>query len=260
MKVTVRLTSNAAVEPRIQGTILNGCGEIKRETKIVHKVHKGNGRMKRRANAASILWSALMLLHAAVIVASRSHDHSSHHHRQEVTKCGTESPNPVLAALDVARVNLFKKKKKQEGRIAQAESCDELCKQCIEIEVYIHFMQFAGQDFGLDYDFIPHPRDAVQLLVDFGDTSLTVDDWTSVDDMLLLVDEQVVMLNKYYANTPFFFKHMERDNPSVTVNSDWARYAQEDAFNMSAALYRGDTRTLNLFFGASVDSREGAER
>jgi hypothetical protein len=246
-----RITNAAVERPIQQGTMLNGPVQSER-AKIVHKE---SGRTSRRTVTSSILYSALTLLQAAVIVAS--HNHNSHHHDQEVTICGTEPPDPVLAALDVARVNLFKQKK--GGRIAQAESCDELCKQCIEIEMYIHFLQFAGQDFGLDYDFMPHPREAVQLLVDFGDTSLTEDDWTSVDDMLLLMDEQVVILNKYFADTPFFFTHMERDDPSVTVNTDWARYAQEEAFDMSAALYRGDRRTLNLYFGAAVDSRAGAE-
>jgi hypothetical protein len=219
---------------------------------------------------ASVLLIVLSLLHIAVIVVSHDHDHDHHHphhhhhhdrHAKEetVTKCGTESPNKALVALDGARGNLLKTKKKHGVRRSQAESCEDVCKKCIEIPVYVHFMQFAGEDFGLDFDFIPHPSGNVMLLVDFNDTSLTADDFTSVEDMLLLVDEQITMMNQYYANTPFFFTQMERDNTSITVNSDWARYAQDDAFAMSEALNRGSLNTLNLYFGGGVDSREGAE-
>lgn len=198
---------------------------------------------------------------AAILVSG--HDHHHRHDGEIVIKkaCGTESPNKALAALDVARGNLLKKKKKQnhDGRRAQAESCEELCKQCIEIEVYVHFMEAAGQDFGLDFDFIPHPTEALELLVNFGNTSVTANDFTSVEDMTVLVDEQMVMMNQYYADTPFFFTLMEPDDPSITVNTDWARYAQDFAFDMSQELNKGNLRTLNLYFGGGVDSREGAE-
>jgi hypothetical protein len=208
---------------------------------------------------ASIFLNVLSLFQMAFVVISHDHHHQHHHrHATEentVTKCGTESPSKALAALDGARGNLFKQKK-QGARRSQAESCEDLCKQCIEIAVYVHLLQFAGQDFGLDFDFIPHPTNAVDVVVS-NLTAMTADDFTSIEEMLVLVDDQITMMNEYYANTPFFFTQM--DSPSVTVNTDWARYAQDDAFDMSEALSRGNLSTLNLYLGAGVDSRESAE-
>jgi hypothetical protein len=191
---------------------------------------------------ASIFLNVFMLLQMAVIVASHNH-----YHGDEVMKCGTKSPNTTMVALDIARGNLFKKK---HGRRAQAQSCEDLCEKCIEIQVYIHFMQFAGQDVGLDFDFIPHPTLNVVNLWLYNDTSLTVDDFTSVEDMLDLVDKQIDVMNEKYADTPFFFTHMERDNPSVTVNTEWAINAPVS--NMSQALGKGNLSTLNLYFGFTV--------
>jgi Pregnancy-associated plasma protein-A len=223
---------------------------------------------------ATMFLNALSLLHilAVVVVSGHNHNHNHHPHDHDhtgdgiITECGTEPPSKVQAALDIARGDLFKNKKHGRSRRAQAESCQDLCKQCIEIEVYVHFMQFAGQDFGLDFDFIPHPTSSVERLLLYFEWGCDVsdfvpDDFTSIEYMRERVDDQIAILNKYYANTPFFFTQMERDSQaSVTTNTDWARYAFDEwEGNMTQTLYRGDLRTLNIYFGYTVDSREDVD-
>ena len=178
-----------------------------------------------------------MFLYMVVIV--RSHNH---HHDKEIKECGTVAPSRAMAAWDIARGDLFKKK---HGRRDQAQSCADLCKQCIEIEVAVHYLLFAGKDFNLDFDFIPHPTATADYVIESNDTSLTAGNFTSIEDMALLAKKQIDLMNEKYADTPFYFTHMERD--TVTVNTDWARYARVYSFDMWAALSTRDLLTLNLY-------------
>lgn len=160
--------------------------------------------------------------------------------------CGTQNPDMAFAALDAARVSLLKAK---HGRRAQLQTCDELCTACIEVPVYFHLLLFDGEDF----DFIPHPSAAVQQYLD-GET-VSEDDFSSVEDLNEIIDAQVQVLNEQYANTPFFFTLQDPGNPSLAVNTDWARYAFDERFDISAALAKGELTTLNVFLGYSVEGR-----
>jgi hypothetical protein len=171
-----------------------------------------------------------------------------------ITSCGTQSPDKAFATLDRARMNLIKETK--HGRRTQIKTCDELCKGCIEVQTYFHLLLFKGDD-GID-DFIPHPTTAVELYL-ADNTTLTSENFTSVDAMLGVIDAQIDVLNEHFADTPFYFTLMNPGAPSVTANTNWSRFAWDEQFAIGAALHTGNLATLNLYVGYSVEGREAAE-
>eukprot|EP00522_Entomoneis_paludosa_P003338 CAMPEP_0172471002 /NCGR_PEP_ID=MMETSP1065-20121228/67592_1 /TAXON_ID=265537 /ORGANISM="Amphiprora paludosa, Strain CCMP125" /LENGTH=1120 /DNA_ID=CAMNT_0013229085 /DNA_START=20 /DNA_END=3383 /DNA_ORIENTATION=+ len=194
----------------------------------------------------------------------QEHDHQdhSHHHHGHVhkTPCKTQSPP---ASVVFANEAVLQGRKRRRERRTQVETCDSLCNQCIDIGVYVHFMELFDDDFGA---FIPHPTFNVQIYDNPGPAnppgSLTADDFTSVEDMLLLVDDQITYLNNKFAPTPFRFTLLEPDSPSRTSSQEsWTRFAFDNYEEMSAALHRGGTTDLNLYlmYGAGEDLGDGSD-
>jgi hypothetical protein len=112
---------------------------------------------------------------------------------------------------------------------------------------------------GADGFVLPHPTGAVPASYPLSSSIVIaadqVGDFTTVDDLMSMIDRQMEILNESYANTPFRFKHMNRDDPSVATNTDWTYYADDYRQEMSRALGRGDLKTLNVYLAFGVSGR-----
>lgn len=164
-------------------------------------------------------------------------------------KCGTLPPDPVTAGMEELRLRHLKDNHSGRRKL-QYESCHELCKACIEIPVAFHLTGVADVD-GIPR--IPHPT-FVAVEYFFGDpASITPSAWTTFDELTTMIDEQMIVLNDSFADTPFYFT-LQSVGPDVAANNDWTSFPADYGQDMSAALGVPDLTVLNVFLCYSAQS------
>jgi hypothetical protein len=129
-------------------------------------------------------------------------------------------------------------------RRMQAVSCENLCVQCINIPTYWHFLavDFEGATV------LPHPTEVfAEYQANGTTTGITAQNFTSVEEYIGLVEENMELLNDAFSKTPFKFTYANRDKPSVYMNETWSfdsiTYQQE----IGSKLGVGALDTLNVY-------------
>lgn len=102
-----------------------------------------------------------------------------------------------------------------------------------------------GIDGGNGNTILPHPTDAADRYFLFGDTTLTEDDFTSLEDLFPLIDEQMVILNDSFSETPFYFTLV--NEYQLYPEEDWTRYPGTYGNQISEELGVSDLTALNVF-------------
>jgi len=182
------------------------------------------------------------------------HDHGSHGSSGGEHRCRSFAPPRDVAFPKEA---MLESRKNRQERRTQAITCDQLCVQCIDIGVYVHFLALQDSVIGT---FIPHPTSAVKSYDRNPPGSVSASSFTSVSGMLQLITDQFTYLNDKFNNTPFRFVHLEPDSPSITTSDErWTRTPFSYAPDISAALHRGTSANMNLYmsYGAGEDDNDG---
>ena len=110
------------------------------------------------------LWFVIAMLRLGKVESHADifHDHDHHHHHGDDNDdfCGFQVPSVQQEIFHQLRVDAFQTMTDgthERRRNLQTKSCDELCNQCIEIEVYLHLIA-TNLGFG---PVLPHPPSAV---------------------------------------------------------------------------------------------------
>ena len=172
--------------------------------------------------------------------------------------CRTSVPGYSERRLDQARMQLLPKmraikqqkntslQKSHRSLVSGSQSCEELCRQCIEIETYFHLFTIPVSGGGF---VVPHPT---SIAYSFSTVSAN---FTTIEEVNLMIDRQMIVLNDAYSMTPFRFKLINRNNASVSTNVKYTNFAQDYHREMSAEYGVGNLDTLNVFLSFSVKSR-----
>lgn len=151
--------------------------------------------------------------------------------------------------------------KNQEERRLLVASCEELCKQCIEIDVYFHLSGYrVDKNNASSAWMIPHPTDEFRRYRD--QLRNRTDNrvfpevepgrFSSVADIYPLIEANMELLNNLYANTPFRFRWVNNDPSTATVGiqNNFAFFYAGNSHrsnDYAAAMHQGDSRTLNVY-------------
>lgn len=165
--------------------------------------------------------------------------------------CGTHDPNPVELSIDEVRLKRFKAFNHHEGqRNLQYKSCDELCTKCIEIPVAFHLTGVLDRD---SIPRIPHPTKYVaKPFFDGYKRFIPGRYWTTYDELMVMINDQMTVLNESFADTPFFFSLLPVD-PRVEANEKWTQYPASYGAEISAALGVPSLQVLNVFLTYSAE-------
>jgi hypothetical protein len=166
------------------------------------------------------------------------------------SKCGTKDPSPFEQRLDQIRIKHLKNS--PQGRRLIADSCEDLCVQCVEVDVYFHLsaLPVPTGDGGKQFIF-PHPLESVARIYAF-DPTVTADDFASLQDIYNLIDTNMQVLNERYAESPFVFtwKNADPASASVSANPDMVDLVVDTLFDENGVvseLHTGDASVLNVY-------------
>ena len=191
-------------------------------------------------------WSLLpLLLSFFLLVAVDAHE-----------KCATNEPSLEQSSRDLARM---KKWAKTNERKLIAQSCDELCNQCIPIDIYFHINVLKDATSPTGY-VVPHPFRAVDNLLEKGGASVTLEDFSDIEQINEFITFQVKVLNARFKDTPFRFVHKNPQGPTINANNDHTLYALSHFDEYSRILRVGDNKVLNVYLSygiCTVDDPKG---
>ena len=145
-----------------------------------------------------------------------------------------------------------------------ASSCEELCKQCIEIDVHFHLSGFPLNSNDENSEWvIPHPTEEFILLREElanvtragGDEPLQVilpGRFSNTTEIYRLIQDNMDVLNRRYAETPFSFRWVNSDPAVAQVavkNNNVFLYAGDlyKSNDFAATTHAGDSKTLNVY-------------
>ena len=140
-------------------------------------------------------------------------------------------------------------------RNLQTESYEELCDQCIEIDVHFHLVlaELRG-GFG---PFIPHPLNSTT----FSEINETIIpeledlEFSTQEDILELVEATMNVTNRSFRGTPFRFR-WRPENTQTRINVGWNNYAFDYFFDISNALGSNDRRIMDVYLTWQVRSSD----
>lgn len=177
---------------------------------------------------------------------------------------------PFGRELDQLRMNSLFAKSQDAGdmqssarnRRLVAPSCQDLCKQCIEIDVFFHLAGYrlGGSNISTPW-MIPHPTDEFRLLREEIKNSTTEGKalpeilpgrFSSVEDICRLIQANIDLLNNLYVDTPFRFRWVNDDpgQAEVGIQNNWAFFYAANIHKrneFAAAFHQGNARTLNVY-------------
>lgn len=185
-----------------------------------------------------------------------AHVGHSHHSHDDDHLCGTEVPplqEEIEQQLRLDALRTITGGSHERRRKLQLESCDELCIQCIEIETYLHLI---GVDMGFG-PIIPHPPSAVEMAKE-NITSVTNKDFSTEDDIVAMFEENIEVMNKAFASTPFRFTFI-KEATTRTNNHKWSRASVDHKEAIGRALGSRDLRKLDCFVSATLKSAQNGE-
>ena len=176
------------------------------------------------------------------------HDHPHHHNhdhdhddKDHALPCGLKDPTISEDLSDRARIQAF-----QEGasrRKLIADTCDQLCNQCIEIPINLHLTTIPL----LTGPIIPHPTEVYEEWTNGG--SVSINDFSSPDDIVNLFLENLQVVNEAYWGTPFKFT-LKKTTRSARL--DWNREADDLFKDMSALYGSDDPKELDVFLALQL--------
>ena len=150
----------------------------------------------------------------------------------------------------------------KNSRKLLAPSCEELCNQCIEIDVYFHLSGFPldSKDENSKW-VIPHPTEEFILLRKELANSTTRDEplpviasgrFSNITEIYRLIQDNMNVLNRRYAETPFIFRWVNSDPAvaKVAVKSNNVFLYAGDLYksnDFATAAHAGDSKTLNVY-------------
>ena len=173
---------------------------------------------------------------------SHSSDHHHHHeHKEMASLCGMEEPSVIELLTDRVRTEAFRESARRRRLIA--ESCEDLCDQCIEVPINLHLMMIPL----LLGSIVPHPTPIYEEWTRGGPVS--VDNFSSPEYIEQLFLENLVVLNRAFEGTPFRFslKRVTR-----TSRLDWNREVIDAFREMSNSLGTDDPTELDVFLSLQL--------
>jgi hypothetical protein len=164
----------------------------------------------------------------------------------------TKDPSPFEQRLDQIRIKHLKNS--PQGRRLIADSCEDLCTQCVEIDVYFHLSAIpipTDDGSGSEQFIFPHPLESVARLAT-SDEILAIEGFASLQDIYSVIDTNMQVLNERFAVSPFVFTRRNTDpaSASVSANPDMVDFALETLFDengVAAELHTGDATVLNVY-------------
>ena len=207
----------------------------------------------------------LLVLVNPEVSRARAHSAAEIHHHQHGEGCGVRHPTTFEKNLDHLRMNalfLGKKDNDQENRKLLSPSCTELCKQCIEVPVYFHLSGFPLSSRNESSEWvIPHPTDEFILLrEELSNASnakgpfpvVAPGRFSSIEHVYQLIQDNMDVLNRRYADTPFLFQWVNSDpaEAQVAVKNNHVFIFAGDLYqsnDFATATHVGDVRTLNVY-------------
>ena len=205
-----------------------------------------------------VLWFMIAMLRLGKVESHadvfHDHHHEHHHDDDDDDFCGTEVPSVQQEIFNQLRVNAFQTVTDgtyERRRNLQTKSCNELCDQCIEIEVYLHLI---ATNFGFG-PVLPHPTSAV-LKAEQNINDVTLRDFTTTQEILAMFEENIKVVNKAYSGTPFQFKFI-REGTTQTTNPLWSEATVEFKDEVGALLGNGDLRKLDVYISSSLRPSRG---
>ena len=189
---------------------------------------------------ADILWKS--------VAGHEEGDHDHHHGHHD--HCWMDDLTNEEMARDEARMRRIKKT--EEGRRQlQKLSCTEVCDGCIQIDTYFHFMT-------LSFALPAHPTESMERL-DAGDTTLTPDDFTSVEAMIDIVRNNIAYTNAQLVGTPFRLNFIDTDVTVFSTERDYVYAPMSNRVPMSADIGKGSLNTLDVFLSYTLLFKEEEE-
>lgn len=168
------------------------------------------------------------------------------------SKCGTKDPSPFEQRLDQIRIKHLKNS--PQGRRLIADSCEDLCTQCVEIDVYFHLSAIpipTDDGSGSEQFIFPHPLESVARLAT-SDEILAIEGFASLQDIYSVIDTNMQVLNERFAVSPFVFTRRNTDpaSASVSANPDMVDLVVDTLFDENGVvseLHTGDASVLNVY-------------
>jgi hypothetical protein len=132
----------------------------------------------------------------------------------KVHRCGAKDATLSEAAIEQLRIQAFQADPGNRRHL-QVDSCDNLCDQCIEIEVTLVLAAVEN----LDDPFVPHPNAAIDRLI-LQDPTITVEDFSTTADIIALFEQNMAVVNAAFVGTPFRFGYAGIDATTVVPNTE----------------------------------------
>lgn len=183
--------------------------------------------------------------HGDLFAAAHYEDHGSRHRH-----CATPVPNLRDELVDQLRFREAFEHNDARRRKLQT-SCDTICEQCIEIDVHLHLIQANVTGLGIIF---PHPTRPVLRWLN-GDDTISLDDFSTQDQILDLFRENIVVANDAFVGSPFRFRFVP-ERTTVTINNDWSNDAVDYRQEMSQAVGSNDLRVLDVFVAWNLQQRD----
>lgn len=165
------------------------------------------------------------------------HDHGDHDHKHH---CGVDTISHEEMARDQARMKRIQQTEAGRRQLQQL-SCTEVCDGCIVIDTYFYFMGLA-----IAGGIPAHPPESVERLQD-GDTTLTLDDFTTVEEMIDIARNNVAYTNSQLAGSPFRLNFIDTDVTVFTDERDYVYQPMSHRIAMTQTLGKGDLRVLDIY-------------
>lgn len=120
-------------------------------------------------------------------------------------------------------------------------ACEELCDQCIEIQIRLNLLVVETDDGPR----VPHPFSAVQQLQQNDWSTVDWGEFSSPDEITVLFEKNMKVLNSAFAGTPFNFTW--DGEYSLGSGDQWTFSAFEHRAEISSELGSDDLRVLDVF-------------
>lgn len=201
----------------------------------------------------------------------RRHSHRETHFHNKLSE---SKRNIELARIEGMRrrLNNNRRSTQQHRELQLAQSCEELCKQCITIDVYFHLVV---QPIGTNSFVVPHPEETMARFradadADAKQSSTVFEnyDFSTVPEIYEKIATNMRVLNERYADTTFRFewKNDDVNQPSLVRNADAVLLdINENLEPFFGDAFVGDasdnsiTKTLNVFL-VDLICEEGVDK
>lgn len=136
----------------------------------------------------------------------------------------------------------------------QRLSCTEVCDGCITIDVVFHLMVIQMPSPDGPIQFLPHPTSSM-IKLDESDPTLTVQDFTPLEDYKQIIRNNIDLTNEALSGTPFRLNFVE-EALDLTANGDYMRRPLSNLVEMTEVLGSGDLKVLDLYLVYTLLTKE----